>query len=207
MTEKITKSAKSDPRVLPRQARAQARIERILEAAEILLATGQDVTTSAIAESAEIPVGSIYRYFPNVLGVYRSLFERINFELRDRIRTVMEIAGPDSNWHDLFENILFQAVNLYDQHPAYGNLLLMMSNPVLQNVRQECIDKTSELFAIRWRAGLDGFHGGDAETVARAAAKLFTFIEQSYFEQTDADAAFPETVKALKAYLAIYLKP
>ena len=120
----------------------------------------------------------------------------------------MENAGPNSGWHELFENILYQAVDLYNQHPAYGNLLLMMSNPVLQNVRQECVEKTSELFAARWHAGLDGFNGGDAEIVAGAAAKLFTFIEQSYFEQSDARCTlFPETVKALKAYLSIYLKP
>ena len=203
-------SLELDTRIEPRQARAQQRIADILRATETLLAAGEKVTTSAIAGQAGIPVGSVYRYFPNVLSIYRTLFEKLNGELRARIFAVMQNAVDEKTWEMLSEEILAQAIDLYSQHPAYGNLLQMMADPSLQNVRQECVDATSKIFADRWRAGKDGFHSGDIDSVAQAASKLFTFVEQSYFEQQrSGNNAMPffEMVKALRAYLSLYLLP
>ena len=171
---------------------------------------GAKVTTSAIAGQAGIPVGSVYRYFPNLLSIYRTLFEKLNGELRARIFAVMQNAGDEKTWEMLSEEILAQAIDLYSQHPAYGNLLQMMADPLLQNVREECVNATSKIFADRWRAGKDGFHSGDIDLVAQPASKLFTFVEQSYFEQqrSNNDAMpFFEMVKALRAYLSLYLLP
>jgi AcrR family transcriptional regulator len=199
-----------DTRIEPRQARAQQRIADILRATETLLAAGERVTTSAIASEAGIPVGSVYRYFPNVLSIYRTLFEKLNGELRARIFTAEENAGDGKTWEMLLEEILAQAIDLYGQHPAYGNLLQMMADPLLQNVREECVNATSRIFADRWRAGKDGFHGGDIDLVAITASRLFTFVEQSYFEQKRSDNGtmpFVEMVKALRAYLSLYLLP
>ena len=203
-------SLELDTRIEPRQARAQQRIADILRATETLLAAGEKVTTSAIAGQAGIPVGSVYRYFPNVLSIYRTLFEKLNGELRARIFAVMQSAGDEKTWEMLSEEILAQAIDLYSQHPAYGNLLQMMADPLLQNVRKECVDATSKIFADRWRAGKDGFHSGDIDLVAQTASKLFTFVEQSYFEQQrSGNDAMPffEMIKALRAYLSLYLLP
>lgn len=196
-------------RVEPKQARAQQRIADILLATETLLAAGEKVTTSAIAIQAGIPVGSVYRYFPNILSIYRTLFEKLNGQLRARIFAVMQSAGDEKTWEMLFEEILAQAIDLYSRHPAYGNLLQMMSDPLLQKIRQECVDATSIIFAERWRSGKDGFHGGDIDLVAQTASKLFTFVEQSHFEQQRSNNAMPffEMVKALRAYLSLYLLP
>lgn len=201
---------KLESRIVPKQERAQQRIAQILLSTESLLAAGTKVTSSAIAEHAGIPVGSIYRYFPNVFSIYRTLFEKLNGELRARIFMVMQNADDEKTWELLFEEILAQAIDLYQQHPAYGNLLQMMTDPALQNIRQECIDATSRIFADRWRAGKDGFHGGDIDHVAQTASKLFTVIEQGYFEQQRGGSdglLFFEMVKALRAYLALYLLP
>ncbi len=199
----------SKPRIKPRQARAQDRIRRILEATYALLENGEEVTTSSIADHAHIPVGSIYRYFPNILSIYRALFEELNGKLRTRIQETMDAAKPDQDWEELFTIILMRAVDLYESRPAYGNLLMIMSSPSLQDVRQNCINTTSQIFKERWATGADGFHGGDVETVAVTAAHFFTFVEESYFafkygriDQT----IFTETVKALKTYLSLYLK-
>jgi AcrR family transcriptional regulator len=197
-----------DTRIEPRQARAQRRIADILRATETLLAAGEKVTTSAIAVQARIPVGSVYRYFPNVFSIYRTLFEKLNGELRARIFAVMQNADDEKTWEMLSEEILAQAIDLYRQHPAYGNLLQMMADPMLQKVRQECVDETSKIFAARWRAGKDGFHNGDIDLVAQTASKLFTFVEQAYFEQLRIGgnaSPFLEMVKTLRAYLSLYL--
>ena len=170
---------------------------------------GDKLTTSVIAKKAGIPVGSIYRYFPNILGIYRRLFEEINGELREGIAQVFENANEEKKWQVLFQEILMQAVHIYTRHPAYGHLLMAMTNPALQCVRQNCIEETSKIFAKRWHAGLDGFKGGDPDEVARTASKLFTFLEECYFEQLkdgSQSAIFQEIVKALQAYLSLYLE-
>ncbi|MEM7610625.1 MAG: TetR/AcrR family transcriptional regulator [Pseudomonadota bacterium] len=201
--------AESSQRIVPQQPRAKQRIALILQAAEHLLAAGDEVNTSSISRQAGIPVGSIYRYFPNMLGIYRSLFEDINGQLRDKIEAVVENARPEQTWDMLFDEILAAAMALYSQRPGYGNLLFAMSVPALLEVRQDCIDKTSEIFASRWREGHDGFHDGDVDEVAVTASRLFTFMEQCYFEALLSERAttpVEETVKALKAYLSIYLR-
>ena len=207
--EDILKAAlELNTRIEPKQVRAQRRIADILRATETLLASGAKVTTSTIAGQAGIPVGSVYRYFPNVLSIYRTLFEKLNGELRARIFTVAEDANDEKNWEIILEEILAQSIDLYSQHPAYGNLLQMMADPLLQSVRLACVDATSKIFADRWRTGKDGFHSGDIDSVAQTASRLFTFVEQSYFEQKcgENDATlFLEMAKALRAYLSLHL--
>lgn len=66
------------PRKLPVQQRSRANVERILEAAAVLLEEkGYDhLTTAAIAGQAGCSIGSIYQYFPNKHAIMTSLVER-----------------------------------------------------------------------------------------------------------------------------------
>ncbi len=56
-----------NPRKKPRQARAQATVDAILQAAaHILVEQGfEGFNTNAVAERAGVSVGSLYQYFPN----------------------------------------------------------------------------------------------------------------------------------------------
>ena len=59
----------------PQQARSQERVDRILHVAEqMFIETGyQDTTTRAIASRAEIPVGSLYQFFPDKAAILKAL--------------------------------------------------------------------------------------------------------------------------------------
>lgn len=65
-------------RARPTQSRAEKNVEKILEVTTELVAKlgVSDVTTSLIAETAEIPVGSVYRYFKNKESIFAMLAER-----------------------------------------------------------------------------------------------------------------------------------
>ena len=204
----MTYSVKLTPRVEPVQARAQQRVEDILDATQALLETNAKITTSTIAVQAEIPVGSVYRYFPNVHSVYRRLFEKLSSDLREQIAAVIAKTDSDESWDVLLQQILGNSIVFFQSNPAYGKLLFGIATPGLDEVKRETVSLLSEQLAQRWRAGHDGFHDGDVDDVSRMASRLFTFVEQCYFEQNsdDQDAvSVAEAVKALQAYLSLYL--
>lgn len=67
----------------PRQARSQARVNRILDAAEDLFARqGYTATpTSAIATQAQVPIGSLYQFFPDKTAILLAIALRYSEQL------------------------------------------------------------------------------------------------------------------------------
>jgi AcrR family transcriptional regulator len=91
----------------PRQARAQATFDAILEAAARILEErgASALTTNRVAERAGVSVGSLYQYFSGARGVLRALAERelaravasrpallddVGAALADRLRAVVD---------------------------------------------------------------------------------------------------------------------
>ncbi len=75
---------------IPKQARAEATVSVILEAAaQVLLERDYHSTsTNRIAERAGVSVGSIYQYFENKNEIYDAVLERYLAGLFDRFETV-----------------------------------------------------------------------------------------------------------------------
>lgn len=72
----INNSNLVSPRKMPRQARARATVNRILEGTrKVLREQGADaVTTRSIAKESGIRTGSIYQYFPNKEAILFTLY-------------------------------------------------------------------------------------------------------------------------------------
>jgi AcrR family transcriptional regulator len=64
-----------DTRKVPRQARAVATVDAVLEAAALIIERdGYDgYTTNAVAQQAGVSIGSLYQYFPNKDALTRAL--------------------------------------------------------------------------------------------------------------------------------------
>ena len=70
------------PRRRPRQARAQATVDAIIQAtARVLIEDGYDrASTNRIAQAAGVSIGSLYQYFPSKEALVAALVEE-HFDL------------------------------------------------------------------------------------------------------------------------------
>lgn len=74
--------ARMIPRKQPRQARAQATCEAVLEAAaQLLEAEGATTTTNRIAARAGVSIGSLYQYFPTKEAIWSELVRRMHAQM------------------------------------------------------------------------------------------------------------------------------
>ncbi len=86
----------------PRQARAKATVDTILEAAtRVLVEQGYDkASTNRIAEVAGVSVGSLYQYFPNKEAIVFTLAQRHSEEmiglLADLANGITELPLPEA---------------------------------------------------------------------------------------------------------------
>jgi AcrR family transcriptional regulator len=81
-------------RRIPAQQRARDRIERVLDAADELLATGDAgaLGTKQVAQAAGVSIGSLYRWFPDKESIAEALALRYWQELADLVAAVAEAS-------------------------------------------------------------------------------------------------------------------
>ncbi|WP_026872070.1 TetR/AcrR family transcriptional regulator [Inquilinus limosus] len=128
-----------EPRRRPRQDRSRGMVERILSAAQQLLgAVGfKGLTTIAIAERAELSVGSLYQYFPNKEAVILELARR----WFSAFRTVLDAqrdAAPVRSWsrfEQVFHDFVGVLAGLYRSHADLLPVLeAMQANAELRRI-------------------------------------------------------------------------
>jgi AcrR family transcriptional regulator len=94
----------------PRQARSQATIDAIIEAAAQLISahglTG--FNTNAVAERAGVSIGSLYQYFPNKDAIMAALIRRTQDDRATALRSAL--AEPYRSLDDLVRAVV-HAVN------------------------------------------------------------------------------------------------
>ena len=198
-------------RTAPMQQRARDRIDSVLAATERLLATNSvdTITTSSIAAEADVPVSSIYRYFPNVFAIYKELFETLVSQIHGRIAEILE--NPQyTSWRERHLEVMLVLRRTLNEDPAYRPLFhLMLTTRELRIVKEHANAQIAAYLATRWEKGLDGFHGTAPLAVARMATEIFTSFEtltsgEAQSEWTD--SLFAEATLALERYLSLYLE-
>ncbi len=200
-----------DRRAQPQQKRAENRIESILDATKEMLARMpvDDITTSAVAKEAGIPVGTVYRYFPNIYAVYSAIFERFN---RDVIE-VMQASEAEraGGWQDELAMDLGGFNDLFEQEPAYRAVyLLTLTTRELASIREAWTQQVAEQLAKGWRLGDDGFSGTNADVAARIVVEIYSsaqmLILRHWDDKPKCEALARERMIAIESYLQNYLR-
>jgi len=122
-------------RIVPRQARGRAKVERMLEAAEQLAASeGVDaVTTSRVAERAGVSIGSVYRYLPNREALIEALAARFLRVLEAQMDDLVALAGR-TTVDDPVGLAIDVFADFYRAHPGFRALWL--DRPLTEPLRR-----------------------------------------------------------------------
>lgn len=127
MTESTTKTKRSNGAT---QARGRARRESLLNSAAALLIEKdlEDITFLDIAEHANIPKGSAYHFYANIMDLYSALTARIGEDLYNCLAQPITDQSI-SHWHDVCNNMIDRSVAFYEASPAARQLLIGGKTP------------------------------------------------------------------------------
>ena len=120
----------TEVRKRPTQERSRQRVQKILEisAARITEVGADQLKMSDIAKLAEVPIGSVYQYFPNKSSIIRSLAEEHLEKLRKiLIEGLMSInvsssASELEQLHAMTDKIIDTYYHFYRYEPAFHSL-------------------------------------------------------------------------------------
>ncbi len=183
----------------PVQHRSAVRVERMLDAAAILLEEVgiEGLTTSAIAARARVSVGSLYQFFPDKHAVVESLARR-SFE-----RYSAQLEGiVTQDWREAVDNVIDLYVAFSRDEPGF--LVLSFGGPV----GLHALDPEDDNNAVVARA-MGAVIGdlGISDDILRLAVELGDSILALAFRRDRAGdpALVAEAKTAVKAYLAAKL--
>ena len=189
----------------PRQARAQERIERILDHAEQLFAeVGYDAaTTNLIAQRAETSIGSLYEFFPNKEALARALADRYITRIGGLYATEI-VDTPGLLGRAIIERVVAQLDQFYREHPGAVPLL----NGRFTSPELAAAGESLQLALVHQVEGVIGARRPDlsavrvhlvATVLAEIARSLLVLADKSPLSQRRAVVA--EAVTAIIGYL------
>jgi AcrR family transcriptional regulator len=117
------RSPSSMMRKQPQQARSEATIDAVLQAAAHILGQRgwRGLTTNAVAETAGVSIGSLYQYFPNKL----SLVEAVRQRHFDEVLAILRAAADDKLPRTRrIEALVDGMIGVHGRYPAAHRVLL-----------------------------------------------------------------------------------
>jgi AcrR family transcriptional regulator len=116
----------------PRQARSQERVSQILDVAEqMFIAEGYNATTTnAIATRAQVPIGSLYQFFPDKAAIVQALAMRYLDQLHQRFAAL----DADEVAKLLLSEYVDQIIDVTDQfftdYPGYYAIFMQVQGTI-----------------------------------------------------------------------------
>ncbi len=119
-----TAVARPEPKPEPTQARARARKQAILEAANSFVLTGniEMVTTTSVARRAQVPVGSIYRYFDGRVDILDQLYRAAYDDIESSMTSIQKSMPANVPIPETIRHLLNIFVKTARSHPNFRTL-------------------------------------------------------------------------------------
>jgi AcrR family transcriptional regulator len=196
-------------RNVPTQARSRERLRRVLDAADLVLAEeGADAfTTTRIAEAAAIPVGSVYRYFPDKEAIVDALALSYWSDFEDLVAAAAE-ADEMKPLEDPGSVVIDALAAGFRAHPGfltlwYGGLRTERVREVTRPTRTAIAISVVRILAVHWPDAPES----DRYTAARMVVLTGDgLLREAFRQDLKGDAALLEESKlVIDAYLTVKL--
>jgi len=189
----------------PQQARSRARVRRLLEAADaVLAADGYDaLTIRRIAAEAGVPVGTIYQFFPDKQAIVDALARRYLEEFAAVVEDVTDRASRE-RWDDPVQILLDAFIGLYRSRPGY---LTIWTGDHLSPELRRADEENNAAIADGVRSVLISQLGlSDSADLARscqiAVQVCDALLRYAFRDGTADEAVLTELVRLQRLYLA-----
>lgn len=112
------------------QARGRARREKLLQTAAELLGEKEleEITFNEVAQRAEIPKGSAYHFYANVMDLYSALTEQIGADLLECLAAPLG-DREIKRWEDVIAALCKRTEEFYGERPEARQLLIGGKTP------------------------------------------------------------------------------
>lgn len=192
---------------LPQQARGRVRVERLLDAAAMLIARHglEGVSMAAVGEAAGSAPGSLYQFFPNRDALVDALARREAAAVEACVEATLAgwRASARRDAASLMDALLPPLLDLYRSRPAWGELLHALARRGEPGDVEQALDAA---VTARLADALTRLRP-DADVAARrlAARVLLDLGHAGLLLATCADdPAFAEVRRCLLAYLSAW---
>ncbi|MGH2868754.1 MAG: TetR/AcrR family transcriptional regulator [Solirubrobacteraceae bacterium] len=196
-------------RHVPIQARSRARLLKVLDAAdEVLAREGAGLfTTARVAAAAGVPVGSVYHYFPDKQAVIEALALRYWSDFEDLVTAVAETDERDP-MTDPAGAVLDALAAGFRARPGflalwYGGLRTERVREITRPTRGTIAGSIARILAVHWPSAAEQVHSDAARMVVIAGDGL---LREAFRASPDGDQwLLAESRAMLDAYLALRL--
>ncbi|MDE1174779.1 MAG: TetR/AcrR family transcriptional regulator [Parvibaculaceae bacterium] len=198
------------PRREPRQQRARARIDAILNATAELMEEHDfsRLTTNLVARRAGVNIASIYQYFSNKNAIITALAERILAEYREALSDFPEKIASTEDWRPVINCGLTRLLEVALRQKGLESLRRAMSaDPRLAAVAEGHDRAVAGIFAEGLRRRKTSLSETQAMAIAETLVRSSRFLYLSngpLFGEKDLTLV-GEVFKMQYAYLANYL--
>jgi AcrR family transcriptional regulator len=194
----------------PRQARSQERVQRILDVAEeLFIAEGYlATTTNAIATRAQVPIGSLYQFFPDKGAIVQALAMRYGELLHQRFTALHTAETSSLPLSDYVERVIDATEQFFNDYPGYYAIFMQVQSTVPE---LEAIESAADAQLMQdWAMILSQFYPGlEAADYQAIAFTLVQAIGTLLWLSLSQDRVFrqrlvAETKRLMLSYLQSY---
>lgn len=196
----------------PSGDRGQRRRDLILDTAASLLENGgiEAINTNALADRAEISVGSVYQYFSNKQAILTALGERYMQQLGSNTVAALQQDVSGLDFDTMVNRVIDPMLTFERKHPAFRHLNAADEGAGslaegAKRVDREILATIHDLL-LRVCPDLNPTHGWQIARVTKALYKGMSYLIQQEQEIENAGGDVDGMIADMKRMMAAYLE-
>ncbi len=199
-----------EPRRVPSQDRSRKRVDAILDAlAELMVERGfEAINTHHVAERANVPVGTLYQFFPNKYALASALSRRYIEKYGDILQESLSFDEAELKDEHILDRYTEAVANVMFQDKALAVLwAVMLATPELRPIQVAGLKMGHGLLMSLLKSRLGHLDEGTLERIATTIYRASYAMLYTACQNPDEDkvAALEELKRLQNAYLKSYL--